>query len=141
MAGGWLPFSPLTSGSIQNVKFPAGDGRTWSVTVPRDLTGYSAEWRLGIPMNGTAPSLSPVSSMPPHIAVLKTSAAGIAMNPVSPGVWSLSWMVAEADTIDLPPGTYCQQAVVISPASGPVTVDEGFVTLGPSLRATDLQTA
>lgn len=140
MAGGWLPFSAQASQlNTKTEEWPVGDERTWSVTVPRDLTGYTAEWRLGIPINGAVPTLSSTGYAPPEIIVRKTSAANLAMNPVSLGVWSLNWAVLEADTIGLLPGIYCHQAVVIGPASGPVTVDEGFVRLGPSLRATDLQ--
>ncbi len=65
MAGSWLPTPAPQAGFQQPAStFPAGDNRTWSVTVAKDLTGYSAEWRMCVPASGSLPSLLPVSYSP-----------------------------------------------------------------------------
>jgi len=134
MAGGWLPVAPGQSGAqLATQTFPAGDTRTWSVAVAKDLTGFSAEWRMGLPADGPLPSLLPVSYSAPEVVVLKASGANLA---VVPGVTSvLTWTTTYADTIGLDPSVYWHQAVVIDPQGNPTTVAEGRVTLTPSLRA------
>lgn len=115
--------------------FPAGDTRTWSVSVARDLTGYSAEWRMGVPASGSLPSLLPVSYMPPEIVVLKSSGANLAIVLNGDGTSTLTWTTTYADTVGLDPAPYSHQAVVIDPQGNPTTVVEGRVILTPSLRA------
>lgn len=139
MAGGWLPIDPIQSGAQTATQtFPAGDTRTWSVTVANDLTGYTAEWRMGVPVSGSLPSLLPVAYSPPQIVVFKSSTANLAMAPVAGGSWTLTWTTTYADTVGLNPALYWHQAVVIDPQGNPYTVAEGRVILTQSLRATQV---
>lgn len=134
MAGGWLPVASGQSGAqLAAQTFPAGDTRTWSVSVAKDLTGYSAEWRMGVPVSGALPSLLPVAYSPPEIVVLKASGANLAV--ITGTTSTLTWTTTYADTIGLDPAIYWHQAVVIDPQGNPTTVAEGRVTLTQSLRA------
>ena len=143
MTGGWLPDTlPLVGAVTKMVTFPAGDARTWNVTVVKNLTGWGAEWRLGVPLSGGLPSLLPGSYAPPEVLVHKSLAAGsLAVVVNADGLSTLTWTTAELDTETLLPGVYYHQAVVIDPQGNPFTVIDGRVTLTTSLRATDLQPA
>lgn len=140
MAGGWLPQSTVQPGVRQPPQqIPCGDARTWSVAVATDLTGYTAEWRLGIPPSGVLLGLLGTSYQVPAVDVLKSSAVTpptLTLYQVSTGNWMLAWTTTSADTLSLTPGEYWQQAVVIDPQGNPTTVAEGQVVLTPSLRAT-----
>ncbi|WP_449411110.1 hypothetical protein [Methylobacterium komagatae] len=134
MAGGWLPVASGQSGAqLAAQTFPAGDTRTWAVSVAKDLTGYSAEWRMGVPVSGALPSLLPVAYSPPEVVVLKASGANLAV--ITGTTSTLTWTTTYADTIGLDPAVYWHQAVVIDPQGNPTTVAEGRVTLTQSLRA------
>lgn len=135
MSGGWLSLPTAPAQNAGSETFPVGDAKTWSVTIPQDLTGYTAEWRLGIPDTGSLLNLLPVAYSPPQVLVFKASGANLALNPATSGGWALTWATTYADTVGIKPGVYWQQAVVIDPQGNPTTVDQCQVTLTQSLRA------
>lgn len=136
--------SPVGSATTQSWKpIPCGNYRAISIPVrhpaapegdgsPVDLTGWSAEWTLGIPDNASALLLGPYA--PPQTCVLKASGANLDIVTIN-GASSLRFALTYADTISLPPRGYWQEAVVIDPQGNPYTVAEGRVNLTPSLRA------
>ncbi|AYO83563.1 hypothetical protein [Methylobacterium brachiatum] len=133
----------MTSASIS---LPCGNARAWSIPVASadgsaaDLTGWSAEWTLGIPENPAALGLSLSGYIAPQICVLKATGANLDIVTVG-GSSSLRFDLTYADTIGIKPGVYWQEAVVIDPQGNPYTVAEGKVNLTPSLRALHLTAA
>lgn len=135
MTGGWQPLSTVSPGVRQGaIGFECGDARTWSIAVPnKDLTGYTAEWLLGIPLASSLLGLSLMSYTAPNIAVKKSTTAGSLSILSVAGVFQLRFTLLRADTRTLSPGTYWQQAIVFDLSGNPVTVAEGQVNLMPSL--------
>jgi hypothetical protein len=128
------------------VSFPCGNARAWEIPVtnadgsPADLTGWTAEWTLGIPENPVSLGLGIGSYVAPQICVLKATGANLDIVTIN-GASSLRFDLAYADTIGLTPRPYWQEAVAIDPQGNPYTVREGKVNLTPSLRALHLSAA
>lgn len=129
-----------------SISLPCGNARAWSIPVASadgsaaDLTGWTAEWTLGIPENPAVLGLSLGGYVAPQICVLKATGANLDIVTVG-GASSLRFDLAYADTIGIKPGVYWQEAVVIDPQGNPYTVAEGKVNLTPSLRALHLSAA
>ncbi|MCJ2084580.1 hypothetical protein MKK88_01035 [Methylobacterium sp. E-005] len=144
MAGGWQAVSTTPGVRQGSVSLQVGDARTWNLAVPgKDLTGYSAQWLLGVPPNPAMLGLLSTSYTPPDISVMKTTGANLNIVVTGSGaslVSNLRFALTYADTIDLTPRTYWQQAVAIDPMGNPYTVAEGPVNLTPSLRALQFST-
>lgn len=144
MAGGWQTPSTTPGVKQSSVSLQVGDARTWNLAVPgKDLTGYSAQWLLGVPPNPAMLGLLSTSYTPPDIAVLKATGANLDIVVTGSGaslVSNLRFALTYADTIGLSSRTYWQQAVVIDPMGNPYTVAEGPVNLTPSLRALQFNT-
>jgi hypothetical protein len=139
MAGGWQAVSATTGVRQNGVSLPLGDSKTWDIKIPgKDLTGYDAQWLLGVPPNPAFLGMLSAGYTPPNIAVLKATGANMDIVVTGTGpslVSSLRFTLTYSDTIGLAPRTYWQQAVVIDPMGNPVTVAEGQVNLTPSLRS------
>lgn len=139
MAGGWQTASTTTGVRQGGVSLPAGDARTFAIGIAgKDLTGYDAQWLLGIPPNPAFLGLLSTSYTPPDISVLKATGANLDILVTGSGaslVSNLRFALTYADTINLAARTYWQQAVVIDPMGNPYTVAEGPVNLTPSLRS------
>lgn len=144
MAGGWQAVSATPGVRQTQVSLPAGDARTWGIAVPgKDLTGYDAQWLLGVPPNPAFLGLLSTSYVSPEIAVLKATGANLNIVVTGSGpslVSNLRFTLTYSDTIGLAPRTYWQQAVVIDPMGNPYTVAEGQVNLTPSLRSLQFST-
>ena len=139
MAGGWQAASTTPGVRQRGVSLPVGDARTWGIAIPgKNLTGYDAQWLLGMPPNPILLNLLTTGYVPPDISVLKATGANLDIVVTGEGdavASNLRFTLGYADTINLPPRTYWQQAVVIDPMGNPYTVAEGPVNLTPSLRA------
>lgn len=132
-----------------SISLPCGNARAWQIPVtnadgsPADLTGWTAEWTLGIPENGVAlgVGLNRLGGyVTPQICVLKATGANLDIVTID-GASSLRFDLAYADTIGLTPMVYWQEAVVIDPQGNPYTVEGSKVNLTPSLRALHLSAA
>ncbi|MGE8128991.1 hypothetical protein ACQKQD_18620 [Methylobacterium sp. NPDC080182] len=141
MAGGWRPASSTAGVRQDVVAFPLGDAKDFAIDVPgKDLTGWDAQWLLGVPPNPAFLGLLSTSYTPPNIAVMKATGANLNIVTVDGGS-SLRFSLTYSDTIGLQPRPYWQQAIVIDPMGNPYTVAEGPVNLTPSLRAVQFAAA
>lgn len=142
--------SPVGLATTQSWKpIPCGNYRAFSIPVrhppppdgdgsPVDLTGWTAEWTLGIPDKANV--FLPGPYAPPQVCVLKASGANLDIVTIG-GASSLRFALNYADTIGLAPRVYWQEATVIDPQGNPYTVSEGQVNLTPSLRAVRVSAA
>lgn len=139
MAGGWQPASTTAGVRQGSVAFPSGDARDFAIGIAgKDLTGWTAQWLLGVPPNLAMLGMLSTSYTPPDISVLKATGANLNIVVTGSGTSltsNLRFTLTYADTIGLSPRTYWQQAVVIDPMGNPYTVAEGPVNLTPSLRS------